>query len=290
MKTLKIYLGVLALFLAISLPLACSNDDGPGEEPFVDTEATYTVANAKEVGAYVSGETLATVSDANGGIVSATLESGFVLPFGTTLNGSTGEITVSDPSLLVPGSYQIGITTVDSMDGTTLHSITLTFDENLLPLNINAGGGAISYMDVSFREDTFFVGSSTTFTAVSNPEITNTDMDEIYRTERFANPGADFGYEVELPNGDYTVILHFAEIFWGTQDGEPAGGAGSRVFDVAIEGVTVIQDYDIFDEVGANSAVVREFNVSVDDGVLNIDFSASVNNGKISAIQIMEMP
>ena len=289
MKTLKFILGVFVLLLAITLPMACSNDDGPGEQPFVDTEAEYTVADAKEVGAYVVGETLATVSDTNGGITSATLQSGFILPPGTALDPGTGRITVSDPALLVPGSYQIGITTVDAMDETTMHSITLTFDENLLPLNINSGGGEISYMDVSFRADTFFVGSSTTFTAVSDPEIANTEMDEIYRTERFANPGSDFGYEVELPNGNYTVILHFAEIFWGTQDGEP-GGVGSRVFDVAIEGVSVIEDYDIFDEVGTNSAVVREFNISVDDGMLNIDFSASVNNGKISAIQIFETP
>lgn len=290
MKPFKIYRKTILVFPAIAFLVACGNDDSPNEEPFVDTEAVYTVTDAKAVDTYVSGETLATVTDSDGGVTGATLESGFDLPAGTGLNASTGAITVTDPSLLVAGSYSLSITTVDSMSGSTLHSIVLTFDAKLLPLNINSGGGEVAFTDVTFSADAFFTGASTTFTATSNPEIANTEMDEIFRTERFGNPGATFGYEVELPNGDYMVTLHFAEIFWGTQDGDPTGGEGSRVFDVAIEGVMVLADYDIFSEVGANAATAKEYTVTVADGMMNIDFSASVDNPKISAIQIEKMP
>jgi len=290
MNVFKIYTRTFLLALAISLPLACSNDDGPDEEPFVDTEATYSVADPKVVSDYITGESLATVTDADGAITSASLETGFELPAGAELNAVTGAITVSDPALLVAGTYQASITTEDTQGGTTLHNVTIVINEDLLPLNINSGGEEIAYTDVTFEADQFFVGNSTTFTAASSPEIANTEMDAIFHTERFTNSAAGFGYEVELPNGDYTVILHFAEIFWGTSDGNPVGGVGSRVFDVAIEGVAVLEDFDIFAEVGVHTAVAKEFNVTLTDGMMNIDFTATVDHPKISAIQILEMP
>jgi len=290
MNVFKIYTKTFLLALAISLPLGCSDDDGPKEDPFVDTEAIYTVSDPKEVGDYVTGESLATVADTDGGITNATLETGSDLPAGTALNAVTGEITVSDPTLLVQGSYQLSITTEDSQGGTTLHSVAITFNEDFLPLNINSGGEEIVYTDVTFKADQYFIGNSTTFATTSSPEIANTEMDALFYTERFSTVAEGFGYEVELPNGNYTVILHFAEIFWGAPDGNPTGGVGSRIFDVTIEGGAVLENFDIFSEVGALAAVAKEFSVTLDDGMMNIDFTASVDNPKISAIQIIEMP
>ena len=65
-----------------------------------------------------------------------------------------------------------------------------------------------------------------------------------------------------------------------------AGGIGDRVFDVSLEGVVVKNDYDIFEDVGALFATQEEFEVNLVDGMLNIGFSASVDNAKISAIEI----
>ena len=287
MNTLKNYSRSFLLILWVTLVLACSSDDD-SDQPFADTESVYTVAIAKEVGDYVAGESLATVTDVDGGITSATLETGSELPAGTSLNTDTGEITVSDPTLLVPGSYQVSITTTDSMNGSTLHTLAITINKNLLRLNINAGGEEVMFSEVTFTADEYFVGNSTTFTATSTPEIANTELDELFHTERYSTTGA-FGYEVELPNGSYTVTLHFAEIYWGAPDGDPSGGAGDRIFDVAIEGGSALQDFDIFSEVGALAAVAKEFTVTVEDGNLNIDFTGSVDNPKVSAIQIVEI-
>jgi hypothetical protein len=77
--------------------------------------------------------------------------------------------------------------------------------------------------------------------------------------------------------------LHFAEIYFR--------GPDLRKFDVSIEGIKVLDNYDIYRKVGAFTATKEAFNVNVADGTLNIFFSAlaadgGVNRPKISAIEI----
>ncbi len=248
-----------------------------------DVAAVYTVTEAKAVEEYAQDEAIATVSDDNGDIISAVLGIGSTLPAGTALNAVTGEITVADPTLLVPGTYEVEITTEDENSGTTTHTVTLVFNENPVIVNINSGGDELVFTDITYLADQFFVGTSMPFTPDPIPEIENTEMDELYVTERF---GADFGYAVELENGTYKVILHFVELYWGAPGFGSTGGVGNRVFDVSLEGVVVKNDYDIFAEVGALFATQEEFEVTLTDGMLNIDFSASVDNAKITAIEI----
>jgi len=74
-------------------------------------------------------------------------------------------------------------------------------------------------------------------------------------------------------------------------DGGP-GGDDLRVFDVSIEDDLVLDDYDIFSEVGAETVQKKSFDVNVSDGFLTIDFSAlasvgGVDQPKISAIEIL---
>ena len=108
--------------------------------------------------------------------------------------------------------------------------------------------------------------------------------DDIYKTER---TGTNFGYEVFLEkNKSYIVNLHFAEIFWGATGGG-AGSAGQRVFDVILEGDTVLNDYDIFASVGAEAADIYTDTIFMTDSIMDIDFIGVVDQGKISAIEIL---
>jgi gliding motility-associated-like protein len=91
-----------------------------------DTEAVYTVEPAQNVDSYVNGETLATVTDADGAITSAVLANGTTLPAGMALNAVTGEVTVSDATLLVANTYTFDVTTVDSDGGVTTQTVTVT--------------------------------------------------------------------------------------------------------------------------------------------------------------------
>jgi hypothetical protein len=139
---------------------------------------------------------------------------------------------------------------------------------------INCGGP--TYLDTAgqlWSADMDFVGGSTFSTTHS---ISGTSDPTLYQTERYA---PTLTYNIPVVNGAYTVTLYFAEIFFNA--------AGWRVFSVSIEGQNVLQDFDIWAVAGQFAALQRTFVVTVTDGVLNIVGTASVNNAKFSAIQVV---
>jgi hypothetical protein len=113
-------------------------------------------------------------------------------------------------------------------------------------------------------------GEATIFT----DPIADTADDALYQSERFGS----FSYELPLPNGVYELTLRFAEVYFT----DP----GRRVFDVDVEGATLLDDLDVFDLAGHDTAYDRSFLVSVDDNALSIELNASVNNAKLSAINV----
>ena len=106
--------------------------------------------------------------------------------------------------------------------------------------------------------------------------IAGTDNDPLFQTERYGMTS----YKFDVPNATYDVTLLFAEIYFNAP--------GKRIFDVTVEGNLAVDDLDIFATVGKNTAYsVTVPDVDVTDGQLNIDFAASVDNPKISAIKIV---
>ncbi len=157
-------------------------------------------------------------------------------------------------------------------------------------LRINSGGPEIAYGDIMFQADQYFVGPTDSFTNPFVTEIAETDMDEIYLTERVTennNPDSPFSYEIPLSNGSYTVKLYFAEIYWGVDNPDGfEGGVGSRVFNISMEEREIFTGYDIFKDTGAAAASSRMYDIEVTDGLLNIMFEATSDRPKISAIEI----
>jgi len=84
--------------------------------------------------------------------------------------------------------------------------------------------------------------------------------------------------------------LHFAEIYWGVRKTDAAGeegGVGSRIFDVDIEEMSILNNFDVIEVTGAPAtAITKMYDIEVADGVLNIVFTSSVDKPKISAIEI----
>jgi hypothetical protein len=97
----------------------------------------------------------------------------------------------------------------------------------------------------------------------------------LYQSERF---GASFNYSFPLVNGVYEITLKFAEIHFNS--------AGNRVLNVAIEGTQLISNLDLLTKVAKNAAYEEHHFVTVSDGQINITFSSSINNAKISAITV----
>ncbi len=136
-----------------------------------------------------------------------------------------------------------------------------------LLLAFNAGGQAVT-SGIAYDADRtaeFATGTTRAFG----------DGSSLYGSERW---GQEFDLDIPLDDGTYEVTLHFAEIYFNE--------VGRRVFDVAIEDTLVIDDLDIFAEVGAGTPLDRVFTIDVTDGVLNLDFAASVNNAKLAGIVI----
>ncbi len=204
---------------------------------------------------------------------------------GNTNNAIGAVISGNQLTLTYPGVPASTVITVRATDASNLwkeQSFTVTVTDPPLALfRVNANGPA--YVDGNgdtWIADQYFTGGTT---YVNNGlAIANTTDDVLYQTERFGN----FSYNFPVTNGNFNVQLHFAELYFGAPGGGPAGN-GNRVFNVAIEGVAVLTNYDIYADAGAATAIVKSFPVTVSDGTLNIVFTNVANNAKVSAIAIL---
>ena len=153
-------------------------------------------------------------------------------------------------------------------------------------LRINAGGSVDStFENKLFIADDHFMNG----TQFSN---TQTGLNEPYVSERWGNTNT-MSYDIPVNSGAYQVVLHFAELYFGAAgSGLSNGGPGKRIFDVTIEGVLELDNFDINAKVGPQTPTTESFTVNVNDGKLNIDFSSLGTDGgvaqpKISAIEVL---
>ena len=103
----------------------------------------------------------------------------------------------------------------------------------------------------------------------------------LFQTERY-DPGGqpDMQWSFPVQPGQYEVKLFFAETYSANF------AAGRRVFNVAIEGQTMLSKFDPYVAAGGgNRGVVQTLNVT-SDSTLNINFSHLVENPSIDAIEI----
>jgi len=93
--------------------------------------------------------------------------------------------------------------------------------------------------------------------------ISGTTTPALYQSEHYGT----FAYQFALANGTYNVNLKFAELYFTT--------AGQRVFNVAINGQSVLSNFDVVSAAGSGlKAVDRAFSVNVTGGQIAIALSA----------------
>jgi len=108
-------------------------------------------------------------------------------------------------------------------------------------------------------------------------QIANTKSPDLYRAERYSMDS----FSWPLPNGKYTVKLHFAETFEGIS------GPGERVFSFNVQGKE-FKDFDPWVKAGGFlKAYIETVPVEVTDGKLKITFTPKVENPQICAIEII---
>ncbi len=108
--------------------------------------------------------------------------------------------------------------------------------------------------------------------------IHGTKSDELFQYFRFGShrlwydlPIAEGQASTKNPD-DYRVELYFAEPWYGKNGREQDDYEGMRIFDVAINGQTVINDLDPWAEAGYCGALKQVVNAKAKDGKLHISF------------------
>ncbi|MCI0492970.1 MAG: hypothetical protein L0Z07_08540, partial [Planctomycetes bacterium] len=159
---------------------------------------------------------------------------------------------------------------------------------------INAGGMALAGSP-NWSEDTAAnpsvyvnsaTGNSATAATTASINLSHASIPAgtplaVFQSERFDKPGgANMLWDFPVTSGEYEVRLYFAETWTGAQ------APGIRQFDVQIEGVTVLDNYDVFADVGGFAGVVKSF-VVTSDANLDIDFLRVVQNPSIKGIEIL---
>jgi lysophospholipase L1-like esterase len=141
-------------------------------------------------------------------------------------------------------------------------------------ISINAGGSATG----SFTADQYYSGG----TAYTNTNTIDTSQvgsvpAAVFQSERY---GA-FSYTIPRVAGSaQTVTLYFAETY--------LTAAGQRLFNVSINGATVLSSFDIYASAGGqNKAIARTFNTTANSsGQVVIQLTTGTENPKINGITV----
>ncbi|WP_242929563.1 malectin domain-containing carbohydrate-binding protein, partial [Pontibacter vulgaris] len=137
--------------------------------------------------------------------------------------------------------------------------------------------GNVWEADISYRKGSVKLDKQ----VVAGP-IGSTDDDILYQT--YLSAAADLAetrYEIPISNGNYYVRLHFVENFFTS--------AGIRVFNISLENQLRLPSLDIYREVGYRTALVKDFDVNVTDGMLNIKFNPTANRLAIAGVEIYKV-
>jgi hypothetical protein len=201
---------------------------------------------------------------------------------GTTAVGTSTSTGFTDTGLTNGTTYWYKVSATNSA-GTSAQSseVSATPTTSSPPppssLQISAGGPATG----TWAADEDFSGGATAAVtnAISITGVTNPAPQSVYQHNRYGN----FTYAIPgfTAGTNYTVRLHFAEEYWTT--------AGSRIFNVLIDGTQVLTNFDIFATAGGEyKAVVEQFTVTApSNGTLTIQFSTVKDNAQVNGIEIL---
>lgn len=141
------------------------------------------------------------------------------------------------------------------------------------------GGGAAWLPDIAGAGNGFWAVKGGAGQRHAPILFANTPVPQVLRHERF---GGD-GYEFPVPEaGAYGLRLHFAEGFEGNYR------PGLRVYDVGVEGQTVLEDFDPVAAGGgfAHASIFDVHGVRVTDGRLSLSLTSRVGHAALNAVEI----
>jgi trimeric autotransporter adhesin len=252
--------------------------------PAAPTGVTATVSSSSSIGLTWTAVTPPTNCTISSYSVYGATTSGFTPSASNLLASGVTGTSYSNTGLVASTTHYYVVEAVDA-DGSSVASAQVSATTSSAGdfIAINSGGPAASNSgggDASFvaDEDVSGGGSDISTNVITTAGIANAAPAAVYQSERagtftYTIPGMAVG-------STHTVLLHFAEFYWTA--------AGKRVFNVAINGNTVLSNFDIFAAAGANKALVEQFTATANSsGQIVISYTnGTADQPKSSGIEI----
>ncbi len=257
--------------------------------PSAPTGLTATASSSSAIGLSWTAVTPPSNCSISSYSVYGSKTSGFTPSSSTLLAGGVTGTTYSNTGLTTSTTYYYVVEAVDA-DGSSAASTQASTTTEVAsggteivaiaaggPAESNASGG-----DYSFVADEDFSGGGDNAITSATISLTqpgaNAAPMAVYQHARagvftYTIPGLTAGTQ-------YTVLLHFAETYFTA--------AGDRVFNVAVNGTTVLTNFDIYATIGANAALVEQFTATANSsGQIVIAFTVGIaNQPVVSGIEI----
>ena len=227
----------------------------------------------------------------------------FQVPFVNGINSLVATVTVD------------GVEVLDQLDvdfkmlSQNLKSKSFPFEE----LNVSLGDSRLFYDELAHQAwipeqeykqgswgyvggKVFAMANTSRHSYGSDKNILGTDLDPVYATQRVGIEQMKF----DVPDGDYEVTLHFAELVSTIKREELAYNLGGnqtksddfkeRVFNVAINGREVLSNFSNTEYLVPEHAVATKFKVIVNDNNgITIDFKAIQSESILNGIQVRKI-
>ena len=165
----------------------------------------------------------------------------------TTSTTPVGQTTTTFTSDGTPGAF-----TVTARADGVQSTFSITVVDPSVPFKINCGSND---HDVSgwLRDDSFVQGGGdwTNPNTVDTSGVPGAAPPEVYKSVRHTSPHS---YSFPLPNGVYRLKLHFADAY------------ADRKMNYTVEGISILQNFDITTKAGKNKAWIESFEITVKDG------------------------
>lgn len=147
-----------------------------------------------------------------------------------------------------------------------------------MPYQNLVGYGSLSWTNSFPGMPLFFASQRRTFDPIRGTKDWKLFQDFRYGRDQLQ-------YVFILPDGEYLIELYFIEPWLGIGGGIDA--SGMRLFDVAVNGNTIMKDVDLWKEAGTNTAIRKTAKVKVSGGRMIISFpNTKAGQALISAIAI----